>query len=208
MAWTKPLFTRVEVDKAGAALQRWNETEPDVTSDDTWNIWVDEYGKSRAALEIINNWRSSHSYPLNTFQTNLRRAARAVDPNPLVAQRIKRLSSVSHKLERFKKMRLSQMQDIGGCRAVVRSVAAVREIEKYYLTRSRIKHKLKTHDDYIMRPQKSGYRGIHLIYRYYSDNSATEVYNDLQNRNAITIPISTRMGHHGRNSWYVRKASA
>jgi ppGpp synthetase/RelA/SpoT-type nucleotidyltranferase len=70
------------------------------------------------ALTIINNWRSVHSFPLNTFQKTLRDKARKVDSQVLVAQRIKRLSSIELKLRRFApQMQLSQMQDIGGCRA-------------------------------------------------------------------------------------------
>jgi len=43
------------------------------------------------ALEIINNWRASHYFPLNTFATRLRRRA-ARYPRALVSQRIKRLT--------------------------------------------------------------------------------------------------------------------
>jgi len=42
-----------------------------------------------------------------------------------------------------------------------------------------LKHKLVMHDDYIKSPKDSGYRGVHLIYRYFSDKSKTE-YNDLK----------------------------
>ena len=173
MTWATPLHTRAEVDKAGDVLKAWNTPSDHDMLVDEWLEWLD-------ALEVINNWRSSHSYPLNTFQINLRHAARNVEDAPLIAQRIKRLSSVSHKLDRFKRMRLSQMQDIGGCRAVVQTVAGVRQLETYYTKESRIKHKPKTHDDYITTPQKSGYRGVHLIYRYFSDNPTTAIYNDMQ----------------------------
>lgn len=74
-------------------------------------------------------------------------------------------------------MRLTQVQDIGGCRAVVRTVKAVRALANFY-KHSDIKHKLDHIDDYIERPQESGYRGIHLIYKYYSDKK--ETYNDLK----------------------------
>jgi RelA/SpoT family protein len=78
-------------------------------------------------------------------------------------------------------MKLSQMQDIGGCRAVDRSVAAVRELADFYQHTSRIKHKLATIDDYITKPPTSGYRGVHLVYRYYSDERGpTRNYNDLK----------------------------
>jgi hypothetical protein len=97
---TKPEHTRVEVDKAGLALQHWNDSTFDNAP---LEIFLGEMQKYEAALEIINNWRSSHSYPLNTFQMNLRRAATAIDADALIAQRIKRLSSISHKLDPSKK---------------------------------------------------------------------------------------------------------
>ena len=33
------------------------------------------------ALDVINNWRASHNYPLNTFKVTLRRYASKVDDN-------------------------------------------------------------------------------------------------------------------------------
>ena len=65
------------------------------------------------ALTIISNWRSAHSRPLYTFRFGLRRYAESIDHSVLVAQRIKRLSSIALKLQLRPNMRLSQMQDIG-----------------------------------------------------------------------------------------------
>lgn len=48
------------------------------------------------ALAVINNWRSSHSFPLNTLQMNLRDTSRKFDREPTIAQRIKRLPSIRH----------------------------------------------------------------------------------------------------------------
>jgi hypothetical protein len=118
------------------------------------------------SLAVINNWRSSHSYPLNALQVSLRKLAVKYDRDPTVAQRIKRLPSIRHKLERFDWLQLSVMQDIGGCRAVLSSVNNVDELVDYYLTKSRAKHHLVKHDPYISKPKRSGYRGVHLIYSY------------------------------------------
>ena len=129
------------------------------------------------SLDIINNWRASHSFPLNTFTVGLKRRAKEVDSNALVAQRIKRISSIAHKLERFKTMKLSQMQDVGGCRAIVDTIEHVNFLVENQ-KRSNIKHKLVKESDYIKSPKTSGYRGVHLIYKYHSDRS--ENYNGLQ----------------------------
>src|SRR5262245_31879637 len=129
------------------------------------------------ALDVINNWRSSHSFPLNTFQTGLRKKARGLDSRALVAQRLKRLSSIELKLELIPQMKLSRMQDIGGCRAVVRDVTTVRKLARLYAV-SAMKHRLARVDDYIQHPKESGYRGIHCVYIYFSDRKTT--YNGLR----------------------------
>lgn len=129
------------------------------------------------ALEVINNFRQIHAFPLNTFQTTLRNKGRQVDGDIIIAQRIKRLSSIRAKLERFPGLNISQMQDIGGCRGVLFDVEAVTTLVGRYIN-SDLKHNLHTHDDYIEHPKPSGYRGHHLIYVYYSDKVPT--YNGLK----------------------------
>lgn len=163
MAWTTPQFTRGEVDAAGGVL--------------IGTFDVDELEEYEQALSVINNWRTSHAFPLNTFQVTLRNKARDIDSKCVIAQRVKRLSSIELKLRRFGWLKLSEMQDIGGCRAIVGSVQSVRRLVTSY-ERSRLKHTLARKDDYIVAPKKSGYRGVHLIYSYYSDR--TETYEGLQ----------------------------
>lgn len=85
-------------------------------------------------------------------------------------------------------MRLSQMQDIGGCRAVLGSVGQVRQLVSRYKA-SDIKHKLVAEDDYITTPKRSGYRSHHLIYRYFSDKKAT--HNGLK----IEVQMRSQLQH-------------
>jgi hypothetical protein len=159
--WSKPEFTRAQVNAAGRVLA----TAPSDAEE------LDE------ALAIINNWRSSHSFPLNTFATTLRDKARRIYPHALVAQRLKRVSSIKAKLVKRRDMRLTQMQDIGGCRAIVENVAQVKRLQDAYLS-SELRHRLHHEKNYIETPRDSGYRGVHLIYSYRSDRS--ETYNDLK----------------------------
>jgi uncharacterized UPF0146 family protein len=103
---------------------------------------------------------------MNTFQATLRNYVGEV--SGIVAQRLKRTSTIIDKLKnRQTSLRLGQMQDIGGLRAVVDSVQHVRMLEKKY-KQSRAKHILKKHQDYISHPRASGYRGVHLIYANHS----------------------------------------
>ena len=125
---------------------------------------------------------------MNTMQMNLREKSKQIDSGSMVAQRIKRLSSIESKLRRFDWLSLSKMQDLGGCRAVVRSVNyADRLVDAYQ--NSRIKHRLLRADDYVNTPKKSGYRGHHLIYGYFSDRKDT--YNGLK----IELQIRSNLQH-------------
>jgi ppGpp synthetase/RelA/SpoT-type nucleotidyltranferase len=182
MTWATPQHTRTQVDNAGRILIA-DEGPPDDPNDPSFDEAWERYEN---ALTIINNWRSSHSFPLNTFQVGLRRKARQITATPLVAQRIKRLSSIDLKLRRFKGLRLSQMQDIGGCRAVLHDAREVLELVDVF-EKGTFKHKLDHIDDYIARPQLSGYRGVHLIYRYFSDRMDT--YNGLKIEIQIRSPL-------------------
>lgn len=173
MEWATPQFERSEVDRAGRELANRGANKVDP-----------QY------LSIINNWRASHSYPLNNFQTNLRNKVWNLEPGvPLVAQRIKRLESIDAKLSRHASMRLSQMQDIGGCRAVLRNIQNVNRLANAYVTRSR-SHTLKGEKDYIKSPKPDGYRSRHLIYEY-SGTGDKVCYSDLK----IEIQLRTRLQH-------------
>lgn len=154
MVWTYPEYNRRAVDEAGTTLASSNPALE----------YLDP------ALEVLNNWRASHSFPLNTLQMLLRGRARSVYSHALVAQRLKRVPSVIDKLRRLPTMRLSQMQDIGGCRAVVRSVRQLERLKSSF-DRLPTKHTRFNEKDYVARPAISGYRSIHLIYRFSSDRN-------------------------------------
>lgn len=172
MAWTKLAYQRQEVNAAGRCLIAEASTQAQIDH----------------ALQVVNNWRASHAFPLNTFQVSLRRNARQTERYPVIAQRIKRLPAIDLKLRLIPTLNLTQMQDIGGCRAILGSVPAVSRLVRLY-ERSQMKHELVHKDDYIKEPRDSGYRGVHLIYRYYSDRSKD--YNGLK----IEMQIRTRLQH-------------
>jgi len=183
MARVEPEYDREAINRAGTLLrevERHGRVEAKVDLQQYWG-----------ALDVINNWRSSHAYPLNAIQVTLRGTARRRAGKYLVAQRIKRLSSISHKLDRFESMRLSQMQDLGGCRAILGGVAEVQDLAQYYGKMSRQKHEIATVDDYIDKPKASGYRGVHFIFKYHSDIKANQSYNGLK----IEMQLRSRYQH-------------
>ena len=143
------------------------------------------------ALDVLDNWRSSHSFPLNTLQMLLRSRVKRMDvPGVIVAQRLKRTPSIVAKLRRFASMKLSRMQDIGGARAVLPTVAEVDDLrDRYRQQDRRSTHTFVAEKDYIRQPKSSGYRGIHLVYRYGS--LGNPAYNGLQ----VEIQLRTRLQH-------------
>ena len=147
-------YTHEEIDQAGRILVA---AAPVGEPEDEW----------LEAAYLVNSWRATHSGPLNTFQANLRRR---VGDDGIVARRLKRLPSIVSKLARLPRIPLSQMQDIGGCRAVVRDPNDAFALAAK-LADSRIRHRLVRYKNYVDRPRPSGYRSLHLVYEYNSEQT-------------------------------------
>ena len=172
MSFTVPNFTRGQINRAGAILIDANST-PEAKAN---------------ALATINHWRACHAYPINTFQSTLRGRVNRVSANAIVATRLKRLPSISKKLEINQGMQLARMQDVGGLRAVVETVAQVRKLHEIYCDGS-LAHELVDTDDYIATPKESGYRSLHLIYKY--NNPGAAMYDGL----SLELQLRTKLQH-------------
>ncbi|MBU2477175.1 RelA/SpoT domain-containing protein [Candidatus Micrarchaeota archaeon] len=180
MNWTKPKgHSKEKVNSAGEIL-------------------ADEHNslaEKDEAIEILSNWRACHSYPLHVFKIRLKRASKNVDKTSLTAQRLKRVPSIIKKLKRRyhgkpATMKLSQMQDIAGCRAIMSDVSLARKLfEKHYL-KGDLKHKRVGIKNYIDNPKDDGYRSIHAIYKFFSDKGKKE-YNGL----LVEIQIRSKLQH-------------
>lgn len=152
MEWKKVENSRNQIKKAGKTLAKGT---------------VDIFEEKRA-LDILDNWRAAHAYPLQVVASNLRRRTKGRDI--IVVQRLKRLDSIVAKLKRQPWISLYDMQDLSGCRVIVPNIDDVYAVGQEYQN-SRIKHKYHHTDDYIEEPKASGYRGIHMVYRYHSDKN-------------------------------------
>lgn len=168
--WETPQYTRKQINRAGKIIANKSSYSPD------------EY---EVAIKILNNWRASHAYPLHVITCGLRNKF----PNALVVQRIKRLESITGKIERFPEMELYKMQDLGGCRVIVDSLDQVYDIYNKYKN-SRIRHVLKRTYDYINQPKASGYRCLHCVYQFQSDKLETYNKNML-----IEVQFRTKLQH-------------
>ena len=148
------------------------------------NLLTEEYND---ALEKLSNWRASHVYPLAIIQQLLNKRAKKIDKKSLIAQRLKRTPSIINKLKRFPNMKLHRLQDIGGCRAILFN------IDKVYKLRDNIvnnfsKHILIKENDYIQQMKDSGYRGIHLIFKFRGKHEEF-------NNHLIEIQLRTKVQH-------------
>lgn len=170
--WQKPQFSKRQINEAGKTI-----INPNATYDDFMN-----------ALSVIDNWRIAHAFPMNTFAVNLKRQVSDIE-GALVVQRLKRLDTICGKMMRYPDMELYRMQDLGGCRVILPTIADVYRI-KERLENSRIRHEPKTPKDYIQDPNpNTGYRGVHLIYKYKSDRNSD--YNGL----LVELQIRTKLQH-------------
>jgi len=173
MPYDRPQFTFNQLDKACDRL---------FAEDCTAEEWSD-------AIDMLSNWRSSHRYPMNALNMTLRNRAKSIDQDAIVAQRLKRLDSILRKLRRRRSMEMSQMQDVGGCRAIVSGMRRLSELLHVFESRP-LKHQVARTQDYIMFPKDDGYRSVHLRYRFAGRASASP-WNKLR----VEIQLRTKMQH-------------
>ena len=122
----------------------------------------DEFVES---FEILSNWRSSHEYPIQSMLGYFRKKSFEIDKEAIVVRRLKRTPSILAKLRREDGMKLDRIEDIGGCRIVVNNLQQVYHVRDA-IVNGRTRNILRRERDYIKQPKDSGYRGIHLVYRY------------------------------------------
>ena len=153
VTWVKPEYSRADVNRAGKVL-------------------IESGGAMRRteARRVVANWRSAHGYPLHALTNTLaNRCDSILDGRGIVTRRLKRLVSIENKLLRRPHTRATQIQDLGGCRVILPTIADVRTLQAIYEARKKGVFTLHRTDDYITHPKSSGYRSLHLVYRYESE---------------------------------------
>lgn len=148
-------YSKTKVDRAG----RFFAEELEAAIEGSRKVG-DHISEIEEALVVIAWWRGEHVKPLSTVATNLFRYA-AIEGDPVVAQRLKRIPTIASKLLRERGMKLSRMEDVGGVRAVLPSQDAAYRVARtlrknWTITRFR---------DYVTSPKPDGYRALHLINR-------------------------------------------
>jgi hypothetical protein len=148
-------YSRSAIDRAGLvirdAILRHNQDSEDLHS----------------AIKVLIVFRETFQKPLDKTVMGLRSMVSSESPDLKrvggripVAQRLKREEQIILKLARLPDTRLSNMGDIGGCRAVLadrsRVDGVLKRIKKNWEVHGRIRD---TRDE----PAESGYRAVHVI---------------------------------------------
>jgi putative GTP pyrophosphokinase len=142
-------------------------------------------------LRVIDEWRAAHRQVLNIFLKILLK--RTEGKSITVAQRHKRQQTIFDKLKRFSEMKLVRMEDVAGCRLIFRNLKELDSFRTEF-NETLLGHKLKNEADkfnYIERPKKTGYRGVHDVYEYCVDSEAGKKFRGL----CVEIQYRTLVQH-------------
>ena len=155
------VFSKGQINRAGKLTLDLRDTVRRVGVEQA----IDEFGAEKivVAVDAVTWWRTLHAGPLSSVAANLRyhvgKERGQVGGRIEVAQRLKRLTTMIDKLAREPTMQVTQMQDIGGVRALLPSLSHVYAVSRR-LRKSWTVIKVR---DYIAEPKPSGYRALHLI---------------------------------------------
>jgi putative GTP pyrophosphokinase len=154
-------FSKGEVNRAGKLLL----DVRDAAGRESPDRAIEQFGAEKvlAAFDAVAWWRTLHGRPLSHVAANLRyhvdEEKGKVQGRTEVTQRLKRMDTIIDKLSREPTMQVTQMQDIGGVRALLPSQSHVYSVSR----RLRKSWTILRVRDYIAEPKPSGYRAIHLI---------------------------------------------
>lgn len=171
-------FSKKQVEKAGRVIRK-NE------------------GDFENAIEVVQSFRAAHLYPLQIIKNLVWKHVKKLNllETATVVRRLKRLPTIIDKLQRKSldgktdnAISLKRMHDIGGCRVILESLDDLEKLNKS-LDSSKTVHGVKIYN-YILLPKKSGYRGVHRVYKSY-DKSQSHAWKGFQ----IEVQLRTRLQH-------------
>ncbi len=141
----------------------------------------------RDAFLIANNWRNAHAYPMRSIHASVRYHVGANNLDAITAARLKRMPAIRRKLSRIK-VKLHRLQDLGGCRIILPSIADTRLLVG--VLGDNLPSTVDKESDYISSPKDDGYRSQPLIFCFRRPNKATP-FDDLR----IEVQVRTRLQH-------------
>lgn len=120
----------------------------------------------RAAELVVTDFRTAHSYPLTKVSMGLRSMITTEGALLAPSQRLKRTPRIIRKLRRMQDSeghvsKLSRLEDVGGCRAVLASPDELQRVLRRI--RRRWGDDIKRERDYISFPKPTGYQAVHIV---------------------------------------------
>lgn len=170
-------FTKREVRRAGDSLRE--------------NIWwaEDAIDEIKQTFRVANNWRDSHAFPMRRIRYELIGQIRRLDQPGKTWARLKRMHSIRRKLRNLPE-NLTQIQDLGGCRAVLSDIGNVNRLINS--CRENLPHDIHAvPDDYISNPKPDGYRCYHVVYKFRPRNELEAAFEGRR----IEIQVRSAMQH-------------
>lgn len=138
-------LSKTQVDRAGETIR---------------NFEVATARELEEAIRVVSAYRAGFADPLKKVTVGLRQFVERESSEIIVGQRLKRLPAMGRKLGQQLTMRVSQMEDVGGCRAIL--PGGRKEISGV-LRRIRRNWDVVNLDDYVERPKSTGYRAVHVV---------------------------------------------
>ncbi|RBA23279.1 RelA/SpoT domain-containing protein [Herminiimonas fonticola] len=160
------IYSKTAVGRAGETLKK-------------TSISIDNPDAHLEALKALSYWRACHITPLDHAVSELAVVTQK-DKAAIIAKRLKRTPSIIAKLNRESGMLLQNMQDVGGCRVVLRSLRHVNKVRRALKTRGIYRER-----DYIQTPKKDGYRGVHMIGKFPGEQGNTAFVIEIQLRTEV-----------------------
>jgi (p)ppGpp synthase/HD superfamily hydrolase len=119
-----------------------------------------DFDRYLTAINIVTAFRDAHGYPMTKVRNGLASMINTEGLDAALSQRHKRVPRIIRKLERMP-TNLARLEDIGGCRIVVKSPADMdaicRRIRKNWSST------FKRDRDYVETPKEMGYRARHFV---------------------------------------------
>lgn len=189
MAFPEPPNSKGAVRRAGQAISAGTAT-------------LDEF-------ELVDRWRASHGYVINTFQSWLKGHINKKNYDVEFAQRLKRRNTVVGKLQRqntdggYLISDVSSMHDFAGCRMIFETLEDLNDFREHIHSTSvmrNVDHKLRHAENpdkynYIETPKFTGYRGIHDVYRHFPRGSVRTQKKKPWDGLLVEIQYRTRAQH-------------
>ncbi|WP_257389216.1 RelA/SpoT domain-containing protein [Tahibacter caeni] len=177
-------LTKNKIDRAGAALAKegFRNVEDMIELEDAF----DEY-------------RKSHLEPLSKTTLELQAWLNEYGHDYYIAQRLKRKPQIIRKLNRLS-VRLTQLQDIGGCRIIVEKNETVDQLVQFFREKIGKTNELKLTriTDYREKGRDiTGYRSVHLLLERSGRKLELQLRSRIQHYWAESIErTSVIYGHH------------